>query len=317
MKRGPKDWRTGFAERFDCRLQRDEPLWRHTTYAVGGPTPLMVWLDKEELLVEARRYLDDCGVGARVLGGGSNVLIADQGVDVVVLRLCGRLARAKLLERSRRLIEVAVGAGMNLSSLLAWARKQGAAGLTGLAGIPATVGGAVKCNAGTPTVAMADRLIEVRLLERGRLRWVAAERLGFGYRRSSIGSRRVVVAARLRLPCSTQAAMQRDLVRALAGRKLQPRSVRSAGCFFRNPPADSAGRLIEQAGCKGWSEGGAQVSTRHANFIVNQSSAAARDIWRLSLRVSRQVRKTFGIKLQREVECWGSFQASPAHRRAG
>ncbi len=317
MSTGLTGWRSRFAMRFGCRVRFDEALARHTTLGVGGSVPLMAWLESEEILIAACRFLDSAGLAWRLLGAGSNVLVADGALSGAVLRLAGGLAAFRVLDEDRRSIDVQVGGGASLARLLAWARRRGAGGLDALYGIPGTLGGAVKLNAGTRRGAIADRLIEVRVLGGGRLSWLRAERLGFGYRRSSIGKRRVVVAARLRLPRWTPRQFERALIDARRLREGQPRGRRSAGCFFKNPEGRSAGKLIDRAGCKGERLGGALVSRRHANFIVNEAGASAADIWRLSGRVARRVRLAFGIRLKREVELWGSFRTRPAAGRSG
>jgi UDP-N-acetylmuramate dehydrogenase len=314
MSAGMK-WRSHFAERLGCRVCYDEPLASHTTLGVGGSVPLMAWLDSEQVLVAACRFLDSVDLSWRLLGSGSNVLVADSGLSGAVLRLAGRMSAIEIIDENRRSIDVQVGGGASLARVVAWGRKRGAGGLDALYGIPGTLGGAVKLNAGTRRGTIADQLIEVRLLSGGRLSWLPAGRLGFGYRRSSIGRRRVVVAARLRLQRRTPLQIERALAEARKQRSGQPRGWRSAGCFFMNPEGGSAGKLIELAGCKGERLGGALVSGRHANFIINTGAASAADIWRLSGRVARRVRLAFGVRLQREVELWGRFRTGPSAGR--
>jgi UDP-N-acetylmuramate dehydrogenase len=156
----------------------------------------------------------------------------------------------------------------------------------------------------------------VRLLSGTRLRWVAAESLNLGYRRSGIGPRRVVVAARFRLPRRDPRQVQKSIRRVQQARRAaQPTRVRSAGSFFKNPEEGPAGRLIEKAGCKGARVGRAFVSEKHANFIVHKGSASAEDILRLSRQVAREVYRIFGVRLQREVELWGRFGSGSGRKR--
>jgi len=308
MKLAAKNWARAFERRIGCRVRRREPLSKHTTFGVGGAAELLAWLEDEEALIESRRYLDSVAVPSRILGMGSNVLVADGGVSGATLKLSGRLSSLRLLEKGRRGLWLEAGGGAGLLRLLDWSLKHGAGGLEGLWGIPASVGGAVKMNAGTRWGTVADRLVEVRLLSRGKIRWVPASSLDLGYRRSGIGPRRVVVAARFRLQKKDPQQVGRRIRQVRRARQSgQPSRVRSAGSFFKNPPQGPAGRLIEQAGCKGTRVGRAFVSDRHANFIVHRGGASAEDILRLSRQVALRVYRMFGIQLQREVELWGRF----------
>jgi UDP-N-acetylmuramate dehydrogenase len=316
MRPAVKNWARAFERRIGCRVRRREPLSKHTTFGVGGVADLLAWLEDEESLIEARRYLDSVCVPSRVLGRGSNVLVADGGVSGATLKLSGRLSTLRLLERGRRGLFLEAGGGAGLSRLLSWSLKHGAGGLEGLWGIPATVGGAVKLNAGTRWSTVGDRLIEVRLLSGGKIRWVPVDSLDLGYRRSGIGPRRVVVAARFRLQQKDPQQVGRRIRQVRRARlAAQPSRVRSAGSFFKNPPQGSAGRLIEQAGCKGARIGRAFVSDRHANFIVHHKGASAEDILRLSRQVALRVYRKFGIRLRREVELWGRFGSGNRRER--
>jgi UDP-N-acetylmuramate dehydrogenase len=316
LKHPGKKWVQGFTRRIGCRARRGAPLSNHTTLGVGGAAELLAWLEDEESLLEARGYLDGLAVRWRILGMGSNVLVADAGVAGATLKLSGRLASLRLLERSRRDLVVEAGGGAGLQRLVSWTQDNGAGGLEGLWGIPATVGGAVKMNAGTRWGGVADRLLEVRLLSGTRIRWVPAGSLGLGYRCSGIGPRRVVVAARFRLPRRDPRQVRKRIHQVQRARlAAQPSRVRSAGSFFENPPQGPAGRFIERAGCKGARVGNAFVSERHANFIVHRGGASAEDILRLSRQVARRVYRMFGIRLRREVELWGRFGSKSGRKR--
>jgi len=305
-----RGWRRQFERRFACRVLRDEPLADHTTLRVGGPAALMAWLDDARLLLEARTWLQERKVPWRVLGGGSNVLVADSGFPGAVLRLDGALAGLKLLQRDSRRLVVEAGGGLALARLVGWAARHRAGGLECLWGIPGTVGGAVRGNAGTRLGSIADSLLEVLVAERGRRRWLSAAGLGLAYRRSRIGPRRVVLAARFRLRTVSERSLQRARQRARQLRRAQPATAGTAGCFFRNP-ADGrpAGWLIERAGLRGACRGAARVSERHANFLVNSGGASARQVWELARLVARQVRRVHGVRLEPEVERWGDFSS--------
>ena len=316
MKRPGKKWVPGFTRQVGCRARRCAPLARHTSFGVGGAAELLAWLEDEESLLEARGYLDKLAVPWRILGMGSNILVADAGVSGATLKLSGRLASLRLMEKGRRGLVVEAGGGAGLQRLVSWAQKNGAGGLEGLWGIPATVGGAVKMNAGTRWGGLADRLMEVRLLSGTRIRWVPAGSLNLGYRRSGVGPRRVVVAARFRLPRRDPRRVRRRISQVQQARRAaQPAGVRSAGSFFMNSEAGPAGMLIEKAGCKGLRVGRAFVSEKHANFIVHRGGASAQEILRLSWQVARRVYRMFGVRLEREVELWGRFGSGSGRKR--
>jgi UDP-N-acetylmuramate dehydrogenase len=316
LKHPGKKWVQGFSRSIGCRLRRLAPLSRYTTFGVGGAAELLAWLEDEESLLQALSYLDGLAVSWRILGMGSNVLVADAGVSGATLKLSGRLASLRLLEKGRRGLVVEAGGGTGLQRLVSWAQKNGAGGLEGLWGIPATVGGAVKMNASTRWGGVAERLLEVRLLSGTRIRWVPAGALHLGYRCSGIGPRRVVVAARFRLQKKDPRQIRKSIQQVQQARQAaQPSRVRSAGSFFKNPKEGPAGRLIEKAGCKGARVGRAFVSERHANFIVNQGGASAEEIHRLSKQVARRVYQMFGVRLQREVELWGRFGSGSGRKR--
>ncbi len=302
-------WRQAFVRRFECRFRLDEPLSRHTTLRVGGPAELMAWVDSPEQLVRVRQWLDAKGVPWRVLGGGSNVLVSDDGIEGAVLRLDGKMKGFRTRREGAKVVRLEAGAATSLARLVRWSTSNNLAGLHGLWGIPGTLGGAIKGNAGTRLGSVSDCLVRMCVAEASGLRWLDSRSARFGYRRSAVGKRRVVVAATLELKPVTPARMKTLLERVSRLREGQPRAAATAGCFFRNPRQAPAGLLIERAGMKGARLGGAVVSARHANFIVNTGGATALQIWTLARRVAVQVKKQFGVTLEREVDCWGPFSS--------
>lgn len=278
---------------------RGEPLARHVTFRVGGPARfLAVPADARQ----ARAVLEtararECPVF--VLGRGSNVLFADAGYRGLVLKTPGL---AGLSLRAGGVL--AAGGGTSLAALLGFCLREGCAGLEFLAGIPGTVGGALRMNAGAWGRAVSETVLEVTVLD-DHLRPVVlpVAALSFGYRTSSLGSFPLILGASFRVAPGADPRQLRAVIREQlrARRRKQPSGQPSAGSVFRNPPGDSAGRLIEAAGCKGWREGGAEVSRQHANFIVNCSGATARDIVRLAARVRSRVRAVSGRRLALEI----------------
>lgn len=244
------------------------------------------------------------GLPLLVLGGGSNVLVADAGWDGLVVRLGGGFTEVDV--RGTRLF---LGAGASLSAALAAAERAGLSGLEELCGIPGTVGGAVAGNAGAWGRQMGELVASVDALEPGgSLARLGPGEIEFGYRWSSLaGAGLVLTRVELELAPGDRQRIARRRAELQAERaRRQPLGERTAGSFFRNPPGDVAGRLIEEAGCKGAREGAAVVSRLHANFIVNEGGATADQVIRLASRVRRAVLERFGVALEPEVVLAGA-----------
>ncbi len=256
-----------------------------TTLGVGGPAEL--WL--VETLDDLARATE---APYRILGNGSNLLVADEGVPERVIKLGGEFATWDL--------DGWIGAGALLPQIVQEAAKRGRSGLEGLLGIPASVGGAVRMNAGTRFGTIAEALAEIEYFHEGRLIRVGPEALDFGYRKSGLPEGSVVTRVRLDLKHRPNAEILARMRRVDQARKGQPKR-KSAGCAFKNPPGDAAGRLIDLAGFKGLRRGQAMVSTEHGNFIVNLGGASAKEVWALI----EEIRKTLPLELEWEV--WGRF----------
>lgn len=287
---------------------RRSPLSRFTTMRVGGPADAIA---EPRNVEEASAVVRDCarrGVPWRVLGMGSNVLVDDAGFRGVVIRT-ERLAGFRAGERGR----VVAGAGLKTSVLLAEALRLGLGGLACVVGYPASVGGAARMNAGGRWGETGARVESVVVVEPdGAVRTLSAAECGFGYRRSTLGGRLVVEVA-LRLP-EVDVRAYREEIRAIHREKAatQPLREPSAGCVFRNPEGNSAGRLIDACGLKGRARGGAMVSTVHGNFIVNRGGATAADVLALIDDVRDAVERRMGVALRTEVEVWRNDVPAPA-----
>ncbi len=268
-----------------ANLPRRVRLADLTTLGVGGEAELWEVGSMDELLEATREPY-------RVLGGGSNLLVADGGVSERVVKL-GRAFND--VRDFGDAADVWLGAATPLPGLVRRAADAGLSGLEGLLGVPAVLGGAVAMNAGTRFGEMSDTLQEVELLLDGRVERLDAASLGPSYRHSELPRGAVVTRARLRLTPSSP----ENLLRVDAARRGQPK-VKSAGCAFKNPAGDSAGRLIDVAGLKGLQVGGARVSQEHGNFVVNAGGATADDV----VTLLEQVRARVG-GLETEWELWG------------
>ncbi len=282
-----------------------EMLGTHTTWRVGGPADYFVEPAVIEDLQFVLRFTAERGLPLTVMGNGSNLLVSDTGLRGVVVRMGPGMDRVALDGD----VILAQG-GVRLSRLLRTARESGLGGLEFMAGIPASVGGAVVMNAGANGLCMGDRVEEVTVVDRsGTVERRSASELGFRYRWSNLqAGREIVTTVALRCFPKDKDEIGREIERFLSQRReTQPLEQPSAGCVFKNPPGDSAGRLIEAAGCKGLRVGGAEVSHKHANFVLNMGGATARDIIELIRQVRQLVGDKFGIELGLEVNLMGDF----------
>jgi UDP-N-acetylmuramate dehydrogenase len=301
------DDRAALAGRFDARARFDEPLGPATWWKIGGPADAIVAATSVDEVAFVLQWSFRRKLPCFVLGAGSNLLVGDGGMRGIVLQLGGsydaldvRVADGMVVARA--------GASASLPQLVAQAATLGAVGIDGLAGIPATVGGAVRMNAGTDRE-IGEFVREVRvqtpLKPQPASQWV-----GFSYRQTTLPREAIVSDVTLAFECGDPAAVCARTPERLFQRKAtQPVALPNAGSCFRNPPGDRAGRLIEAAGAKGWREGGAEVSALHANFIVNVGGAKALDVSSLLSRVHHAVDAAFGIDLHLEVHLVGEFVA--------
>jgi UDP-N-acetylmuramate dehydrogenase len=276
-----------------------------TTFRIGGPAALYLEPESEADLVAAGAAVRGSGIPVVVLGKGSNVLVADEGFPGLVLRL-GRGYRWT----ARDGIRLRAGAAMPLPALAGVAQSHGLAGLEFGVAIPGSFGGAVRMNAGAHGGELADVLetVDVFDLRAGTSRAIPAREAGFAYRRSELPSGGVVVAATMALRVDGRKEIRSRMDDARAWRRLtQPLAEANCGSVFKNPPGDRAGRLIDEAGAKGLSVGGASVSTKHANFIVTAEDARATDVLDLIRTVQELVAARSGVRLEPEVHLVGDL----------
>ena len=296
----------------ELALSRDEPLARHTYMRLGGPAAYFGEPADLEALRQVVAWAASKGLPVRAIGGGSNVLVADGGVAGVVLSL-----RAACGEVSFQGARVAAGGAVMLPALARAAASHDLGGLEFAIGIPGTVGGALQSNAGIGDGRDIGGLVEtVDVLEDGAVHTLGRGALEFHYRTTSLrGSGAIVLGATLQLEPRPRAECEAEMARLLEARQAsQPTAERNAGSIFRNPSDDVAGRLIEAAGCKGLSVGGAQVSELHANFVVHDGSATASDVAALMLEVRTRVAADSGVTLVPEVEWWGDGERPAVFR---
>ncbi len=285
-------------------VRRDAPLDRHVAFRIGGPADLLVIPRDAGELKAVAAILFAANIPRVVLGQGSNVLIGDRGIRGIVVKIGKGIDRVEF--DGAQLI---ADAGVGLPALALRAARQGLSGLEFAAGIPASVGGGVVMNAGAHGHAMADVVDAVDVLTPDGERRLDRDTIGWGYRTTILQDQpwlvsRVVMTLR---PEDAHAVRQRlDAWLAHRG-ATQPVGPPSSGCIFRNPPGDHAGRLIDTAGGKGLTVGGACVSDLHANYIINRGGATAADVRALADQVRTKVLDRTGIPLELEVKLLGEF----------
>jgi UDP-N-acetylmuramate dehydrogenase len=285
-----------------------------TTYRVGGPAARLVVVDDDAQMRAVLHAVLGSGIAVLVVGRGSNLLVADAGFGGLALQLGSRFAEVEVLPSpDPEGATVRAGAAALLPVV---ARRTVAAGLTGFewaVGVPGSIGGAVRMNAGGHGSDMAASLVRVRVadLRLGEDGEVSPSALALGYRTSALAPHQVVLRADLRLAPGDQRASEAELAEIVRWRRDHQPGGQNAGSVFTNPPGDSAGRLVEAAGCKGLRIGTAEVSTKHANFIQADPSGSADDVRRLMSEVQRRVEAATGITLHPET-CLVGFDGEPA-----
>lgn len=286
---------------FEPILRRAEPLAPRTWLRLGGPAELFAEPRSQDELVALVLTCQESGTPVRLLGGGSNLLVRDEGVKGVVVHLADPVFAKIAIEGDR----VICGGAAKLGHVISSAVREGLAGLETLVGIPGTVGGALHGNAGGRGGDIGQWTARATVLNRkGQIATRHRDELVFGYRQSNLDEL-VILEAELLLERDSPAAltqrMQQQWIIKKAG---QPLAHQSAGCIFKNPRGMSAGMLIDQAGLKGTRIGGAEVSDRHANFIVTESGATAADVLKLIELVRDRVEEKLGVALETEIEIW-------------
>lgn len=299
----------GFMNRPEC-IEEGRVLAGLTTFGIGGAARYFSEPSTIAEVVETYAFAREAGVPVAVLGGGSNVLVADAGVEAVVMRLGAEGFSEVTPDESEPLVW-RVGAAAGLQGVLEKAAEAGLRGLEALAGIPGRIGGAAVMNAGGSQAGIGNCIEAAEGVDdSGGTFRLCGEALGFRYRGSGLAGLGV-----LGLSIRFAGRDEPEAIRARMAkcRKMktanQPVGAASAGCVFANPSGDSAGRLLDRAGCKGMREGGAVVSDVHANFIVNAGGASSGDVARLAQRMRERVLAGTGIVLECEIRLWGKEPA--------
>lgn len=296
------DWRSRFKEVFP-HARFDEPLRRHTTFRIGGPADCFLEISGSRGLGDVLRFSRDKKLPFLILGRGSNLLVLDGGFRGIVARLRGEFEKVEFLEGDR----VRAGAGVRLPQLISLCSERGLGGAEPLVGVPGTVGGALVMNAGTREAEIGPLVLETRVMdqETGQERVLTGPELSFSYRRSSL-------VDRLILDCVLQlkAADKVDIIKRIQDHqqrrlRTQPIHTFNVGSIFKNPPGRFVAQLIEEAGLKGFTRGGARVSPLHANFIENARNASAADVLDLIGEIRAKVKAKHGVDLELEIKIVG------------
>lgn len=277
----------------------------HTSLRVGGPVSCLIRPLSLAGLRSAVQVLNQNHYPYFILGRGTNLLVRDTGIRAAAISLESGFSQVERVGSSGK---IKVGAGLSLSGLLRFCLREGLSGLEFIVGIPGSVGGALCMNAGTDAGVMADVCQEVALLlSDNSLTRLSGAQLRFSYRKLELPADSVVLKAEFSLTPGSRENMREQLRQLLKARKeKQPWQLPSAGSVFKNPPGDYAGRLIEAAGLKGTRVGDAEISMRHANFIVNRGQARASDILALINLAQEKVSQKFGVHLELEIEVVGN-----------
>lgn len=288
------------------RFFRDEPMYKHTTFRVGGPARILVSIADGEELKSVLFLCKENDVRTYVIGNGSNLLVSDRGFDGVILELGSSMRDIELDDGVIR-----ASAGALLSSIASFALKNSLTGLEFAAGIPGTVGGAMVMNAGAYGGEMKDVVKRVCVFDpfSAEIKYIDCQDMDFSYRHSIVREKGyVVLSVEFRLEAGEPKKIK-DTMDELAAkrREKQPLEYPSAGSTFKRPEGYFAGKLIQDSGLMGYAVGGAQVSTKHAGFVINRDNATAADVYTLIGDVSRKVYEDSGVTLEPEVIMLGDF----------
>lgn len=294
------NWIAGYLP--DLKVTRDEPMSRHTSFRIGGPARRMAFPQTREQLVLLLGAAEECGARPLVIGNGTNLLTPDKGLDRLVIDTSEGLSRVEAGSEPHTIL---AEAGASLARLADFACKQGLTGLEFAHGIPGTVGGGVCMNAGAYDGEMKQviRGVSVLFPEEG-IKFLSAKEMDFGYRHSLLSDHpgAVVMYAVFGLTPGDPAAIREKMRDLMARRKAsQPLEWPSAGSTFKRPTGYFAGTLIDQCGLKGLTVGGAQVSEKHAGFVINRGGATCADVTALIAQVQEQVFAKAGVRLEPEV----------------
>ncbi|MBO5929539.1 MAG: UDP-N-acetylmuramate dehydrogenase [Clostridia bacterium] len=293
---------TAYLQSLGCSVLEKEPLSAHTSFKIGGAADWLVTVKTKQQAVDVLQFCHKEKLPVFFLGNGSNLLVSDHGVEGVVLRVNTENALAV------NGTEITVGADVLLSRLCRAAYENGLTGLEFAYGIPGTVGGGTYMNAGAYGGQLSDVIVSATVLTKtGEWQEIPASEMEFDYRHSMFMKRPLLIwSVTLRLQKGNSSQIKQAMEQHIASRKeKQPLEYPSGGSFFKRPSGHFAGALIEQCGLKGATVGGAQISEKHAGFLINRGGATCADVMALCRQVQEEVQERFGVRLEREVQFIG------------
>jgi UDP-N-acetylmuramate dehydrogenase len=291
---------------FEGEVKFREPMRNHTSLRIGGPADIFAMPQDLSSLKNMHINLRRNKIPFFPLGGGTNILVRDGGIEGAVISLRS-LRRTGVLSKDNKYAYLFAEAGTLLQRIVNFSKENGYSGVEGLAGIPGTLGGAIFGNAGAFGYEMKDVLVLVEVMDiEGRIKKFNAEEINFGYRSSSISQNELILGAKIKLKKDEKEKVSAKVDDFLEKkREKQPLWEPSAGCVFKNPAGLSAGKLIDEAGCKGIRIGDVEVSSIHANFFINKGRANASDFIRLMEEAAHRVKERFGVVLEPEIKIVG------------
>jgi UDP-N-acetylmuramate dehydrogenase len=284
-------------------LEHGVSLAQLTYLSIGGTTDLLR-IGRHESIPELVNLLDGSGIPHKFLGGGSNLLVADEELPFAVIQL-DKPEPEVVVEGNT----ASVDAAADLGRMVTFCAKRNLGGMEGLIGVPGTVGGALRMNAGAYGTQIGSYVREVKVYRAGerKIETLKGQQISFEYRHTSFGPNDMMLSVKLELPSKPYEEIIKGIrICNEKRRSSQPLGQKSAGCIFKNPPGASAGRMIDELGLKGFSVGDAQVSDRHANFFINAGQASAADMLSLIANVRERVRAAYGVNLENEVVVWNA-----------
>ena len=280
----------------------NESLKKHTTYGIGGPADLMIFPKSKQDLIKVIEIINENKIQLTILGSGSNVLVSDNGIRGAVISLKNSL---KQIEVDNNILYAECGT--MLGKIVKHAVKNNLIGLENLNGVPGTLGGALIMNAGAWGGEISENLIHVEIMNsKNEIQKIQKKDLNFSYRQSSFNKDDILLSAKFNLKKADKDIIKENFIEAQSGRKKsQPLNKRSAGSLFKNPKNNSAGKLLDEAGLKGFSIGDAKISEKHANFFINDGDASSRDMLMLIKKAHKEVKDKFNVNLSLEVKLMG------------
>jgi UDP-N-acetylmuramate dehydrogenase len=291
---------------FSGEVKFMEPMKAHTYLQIGGPADVFACPRDTVSLENTLAALNEERIPFVTVGGGTNILVKDGGIYGVVISL-KNFRRSDIAKEEKDMVLFFAESGTPLQKLVSFSKENGYSGIEGLAGIPGSVGGAIAGNAGAFGYSIKNMLVSVRMMNPDKgIYEMSASELGLEYRASKLPEDTVILSANMRLRKDVKEDVAKRTNSFLKQkRETQPLSEMSAGCVFKNPEGASAGRLIDEAGCKGMRIGNAEISGMHANFFINKGGASASDFLKLMDEVKKKVMKVFGTELEPEIRILG------------